>query len=148
MDVKSENNDIPKQWDRRGLPGWCYHSPALLELEKKHIFTNLQKLSVLFSFILFTFLISYPICLVQLSRLTALFGRRILPFCLAGPFLSAILSSCFTSQFCCPALPPCSAVQSCLSVLQLFCHLLIQHALYLVCFSDFLCKQYELSSAV
>ena len=40
MDVKSENNDIPKQWDRRGLPGWCYHSPALLELEKKHIFTT------------------------------------------------------------------------------------------------------------
>ncbi|MBT7801566.1 MAG: aromatic ring-hydroxylating dioxygenase subunit alpha [Tateyamaria sp.] len=40
MDVKSKNNDIPKHWDRRGLPGWCYHSPALLELEKKHIFTT------------------------------------------------------------------------------------------------------------
>jgi len=29
---------IPNDWDRSGLPGWCYHSPALLELEKQHIF--------------------------------------------------------------------------------------------------------------
>lgn len=29
---------VPNDWDRSGLPGWCYHSPALLELEKKHVF--------------------------------------------------------------------------------------------------------------
>ncbi|MDQ0321035.1 phenylpropionate dioxygenase-like ring-hydroxylating dioxygenase large terminal subunit [Pararhizobium capsulatum DSM 1112] len=29
---------IPESWDRRGLPGWCYHSNALLELEKQHVF--------------------------------------------------------------------------------------------------------------
>ncbi|MCJ8052324.1 aromatic ring-hydroxylating dioxygenase subunit alpha [Shinella curvata] len=29
---------IPNDWDRSGLPGWCYHSPALLELEKQHVF--------------------------------------------------------------------------------------------------------------
>lgn len=29
---------VPEDWDRSGLPGWCYHSPALLELEKQHIF--------------------------------------------------------------------------------------------------------------
>ncbi|MDQ0419877.1 phenylpropionate dioxygenase-like ring-hydroxylating dioxygenase large terminal subunit [Peteryoungia aggregata LMG 23059] len=29
---------VPKDWDRRGLPGWCYHSDALLELEKEHVF--------------------------------------------------------------------------------------------------------------
>jgi len=29
---------VPNDWDRRGLPGWCYHSDALLELEKQHIF--------------------------------------------------------------------------------------------------------------
>lgn len=28
----------PEGWDRRGLPGWCYHSPALLELEKEELF--------------------------------------------------------------------------------------------------------------
>jgi phenylpropionate dioxygenase-like ring-hydroxylating dioxygenase large terminal subunit len=31
---------IPNDWDRRGLPGWAYHSPALLELEKEHVFRN------------------------------------------------------------------------------------------------------------
>jgi phenylpropionate dioxygenase-like ring-hydroxylating dioxygenase large terminal subunit len=31
---------IPNDWDRRGLPGWTYHSPALLELEKEHVFRN------------------------------------------------------------------------------------------------------------
>lgn len=31
---------IPIDWDRRGLPGWCYHSDALLELEKEHVFRN------------------------------------------------------------------------------------------------------------
>jgi phenylpropionate dioxygenase-like ring-hydroxylating dioxygenase large terminal subunit len=29
---------VPNDWDRRGLPGWTYHSPALLELEKEHLF--------------------------------------------------------------------------------------------------------------
>ena len=31
---------VPKEWDRRGLPGWTYHSPEFLQLEKKHIFMN------------------------------------------------------------------------------------------------------------
>lgn len=31
---------VPNDWDRRGLPGWTYHSPALLELEKEHVFRN------------------------------------------------------------------------------------------------------------
>lgn len=30
--------EVPNDWDRRGLPGWCYHSEALLELEKNEIF--------------------------------------------------------------------------------------------------------------
>ena len=29
---------VPAEWDRKGLPGWCYHAPALLELEKEHLF--------------------------------------------------------------------------------------------------------------
>lgn len=33
-------NAVPKDWDRRGLPGWTYHSPGLLELEKEHLFRN------------------------------------------------------------------------------------------------------------
>lgn len=28
----------PANWDRSGLPGWCYHSPALLALEKEELF--------------------------------------------------------------------------------------------------------------
>lgn len=28
----------PDDWDRSGLPGWCYHSPALLELEQEELF--------------------------------------------------------------------------------------------------------------
>jgi len=31
---------VPNDWDRRGLPGWSYHSTALLELEKEHVFRN------------------------------------------------------------------------------------------------------------
>ena len=31
---------IPNDWDRSGLPGWSYHSPALLELEKEQVFRN------------------------------------------------------------------------------------------------------------
>jgi phenylpropionate dioxygenase-like ring-hydroxylating dioxygenase large terminal subunit len=38
MQSKVRNIDIPDGWDRRGLPGWCYHSDALLELEKEHVF--------------------------------------------------------------------------------------------------------------
>ena len=30
----------PNDWDRSGLPGWSYHSAALLELEKEHVFRN------------------------------------------------------------------------------------------------------------
>jgi phenylpropionate dioxygenase-like ring-hydroxylating dioxygenase large terminal subunit len=30
--------NVPNDWDRSGLPGWCYHSPALLELERQHVF--------------------------------------------------------------------------------------------------------------
>lgn len=29
---------IPNAWDRRGLPGWTYHSPALFNLEKALVF--------------------------------------------------------------------------------------------------------------
>lgn len=29
---------VPKEWDRRGLPGWCYHSPEFLKLEQQQIF--------------------------------------------------------------------------------------------------------------
>jgi phenylpropionate dioxygenase-like ring-hydroxylating dioxygenase large terminal subunit len=31
---------VPNDWDRRGLPGWSYHSQALLELEKEHVFRS------------------------------------------------------------------------------------------------------------
>ncbi len=34
------NIGVPESWDRRGLPGWCYHSEALLELEKEHLFRS------------------------------------------------------------------------------------------------------------
>lgn len=29
---------VPADWDRRGLPGWCYHSPALFDLEREALF--------------------------------------------------------------------------------------------------------------
>lgn len=29
---------VPNDWDRSGLPGWTYHSSALLDLEKEHLF--------------------------------------------------------------------------------------------------------------
>ncbi|WP_426235467.1 aromatic ring-hydroxylating oxygenase subunit alpha [Pararhizobium sp. DWP1-1-3] len=38
MNEMTRNIGIPNDWDRRGLPGWCYHSDALLELEKQHVF--------------------------------------------------------------------------------------------------------------
>jgi phenylpropionate dioxygenase-like ring-hydroxylating dioxygenase large terminal subunit len=38
MNEMTRNISIPNDWDRSGLPGWCYHSDALLELEKQHVF--------------------------------------------------------------------------------------------------------------
>ncbi|MBD3666139.1 aromatic ring-hydroxylating oxygenase subunit alpha [Sulfitobacter aestuariivivens] len=38
MDIKTRDVSIPADWDRRGLPGWCYHSDALLDLEKEELF--------------------------------------------------------------------------------------------------------------
>lgn len=31
---------IPENWDRRGLPGWTYHSQAIFDLERTHVFLN------------------------------------------------------------------------------------------------------------
>lgn len=31
---------VPLDWDRSGLPAWTYHSPALLDLEKRGVFLN------------------------------------------------------------------------------------------------------------
>ncbi len=36
--ISNRDTSIPKNWDRKGLPGWCYSSPALLELEKESVF--------------------------------------------------------------------------------------------------------------
>ncbi|WP_426122580.1 aromatic ring-hydroxylating oxygenase subunit alpha [Pararhizobium sp. PWRC1-1] len=38
MNEMTRNISVPNDWDRSGLPGWCYHSDALLELEKQHVF--------------------------------------------------------------------------------------------------------------
>jgi phenylpropionate dioxygenase-like ring-hydroxylating dioxygenase large terminal subunit len=38
MDKKVRDVSVPADWDRRGLPGWSYHSASLLELEKDEIF--------------------------------------------------------------------------------------------------------------
>ena len=38
MNELARDISVPNDWDRRGLPGWCYHSDALLELEKEHVF--------------------------------------------------------------------------------------------------------------
>ncbi|CUH43033.1 aromatic ring-hydroxylating oxygenase subunit alpha [Ruegeria atlantica] len=40
MRDEARNTEIPANWDRRGLPGWCYHSAALLELEKSELFNT------------------------------------------------------------------------------------------------------------
>ena len=33
MNPHPRNVAVPNDWDRSGLPGWAYHSPALLDLE-------------------------------------------------------------------------------------------------------------------
>ncbi len=38
MHDEPRNIEVPANWDRRGLPGWCYHSTALLDLEKSNLF--------------------------------------------------------------------------------------------------------------
>ena len=38
MNEMIRDTSVPGGWDRSGLPAWCYHSPALLELEKQHVF--------------------------------------------------------------------------------------------------------------
>jgi len=35
---KMRDISVPEKWDRRGLPAWTYHSPALLEHEKEELF--------------------------------------------------------------------------------------------------------------
>lgn len=40
MNRPLRDSAVPNEWDRRGLPGWTYHSPALLELEKEQVFRN------------------------------------------------------------------------------------------------------------
>jgi phenylpropionate dioxygenase-like ring-hydroxylating dioxygenase large terminal subunit len=36
---------VPNDWDRRGLPGWTYHSPALFELEREQVFLRTWQLA-------------------------------------------------------------------------------------------------------
>jgi phenylpropionate dioxygenase-like ring-hydroxylating dioxygenase large terminal subunit len=38
MNPRVRNTAVPNDWDRRGLPGWTYHSTALLDLEKEYVF--------------------------------------------------------------------------------------------------------------
>ncbi len=40
MTVHVRDVSVPADWDRRGLPGWSYHSDALLDLEREHVFRN------------------------------------------------------------------------------------------------------------
>ena len=40
MNPHLRNVAVPNDWDRSGLPGWAYHSPALLDLEREHVFRN------------------------------------------------------------------------------------------------------------
>ncbi len=40
MTVSERDTSIPENWDRRGLPGWSYHSEALLDLERTHLFRS------------------------------------------------------------------------------------------------------------
>ena len=34
------DTSVPENWDRKGLPGWCYKSPSLLNLEIDNVFLN------------------------------------------------------------------------------------------------------------
>jgi phenylpropionate dioxygenase-like ring-hydroxylating dioxygenase large terminal subunit len=38
MSLDTAIRPVPADWDRRGLPGWTYHSPALFDLEREHVF--------------------------------------------------------------------------------------------------------------
>jgi phenylpropionate dioxygenase-like ring-hydroxylating dioxygenase large terminal subunit len=38
MNKSVRDISIPDNWNRSGLPGWTYHSDAVLELEKQHVF--------------------------------------------------------------------------------------------------------------
>lgn len=40
MTLPQTSEPIPRRWDRRGLPAWTYHSPALFDLEREHLFLN------------------------------------------------------------------------------------------------------------
>ncbi|MCB2123651.1 MAG: Rieske (2Fe-2S) protein, partial [Rhodobacteraceae bacterium] len=36
--LNTKPRPVPGDWDRRGLPGWTYHSRALFDLEKREVF--------------------------------------------------------------------------------------------------------------
>ena len=38
MTIEIAHKPIPNGWDRRGLPGWSYHSQALFDLERSELF--------------------------------------------------------------------------------------------------------------
>jgi phenylpropionate dioxygenase-like ring-hydroxylating dioxygenase large terminal subunit len=38
--IANRDISIPENWDRSGLPGWTYHSDALLEIEREKLFRN------------------------------------------------------------------------------------------------------------
>jgi phenylpropionate dioxygenase-like ring-hydroxylating dioxygenase large terminal subunit len=38
MTLRAQPLPVPNDWDRRGLPAWAYHSPALFDLEAEEIF--------------------------------------------------------------------------------------------------------------
>ncbi len=40
MNVIKREMSPPENWDRRGLPGWTYHSKALLDLEREQLFRS------------------------------------------------------------------------------------------------------------
>lgn len=39
-ELSSHTLRVPNDWDRRGLPAWTYHSAALFDLERTHVFLN------------------------------------------------------------------------------------------------------------
>ena len=36
--AKDLTGESPQDWDRRGLPGWAYHSPKVFEMERERLF--------------------------------------------------------------------------------------------------------------